>query len=172
MGGVAAPVLGGFSLAAVVTTLTLKSSDLRWRDVTLLLFFLAAVLFIATLQATFWARAYQTNPSEIKSWWPDADNNPERLNMLRREQAYSAAGFGMWANRAVVIYDSALLLLLAALTTLAVPAESHGHVAVLRWVAVAVGVVAFIIGSVLTFARRQRFQPVWLRRLWDPRMPP
>jgi hypothetical protein len=137
-------VLGGFSLAAAIQTLTLKPDDLRWHDLTLLFFFLAAVLFILTLQATFWARTYQTNPSEIKSWWPDA-NDPRRLAMLQHEQRMHAERFGAWADRARLTCNLGLLILLAALTTLMVPAASHGHVAVLRWAAVAVGVVAFII---------------------------
>lgn len=54
-------MLGGFSLAAAIQTLTLKPDDLRWLDATLLLFLLAAVLFIISLQATWWARTYKTN---------------------------------------------------------------------------------------------------------------
>lgn len=48
-------------MAAAIQTLTLKPDDLRWLDATLLLFLLAAVLFIISLQATWWARTYKTN---------------------------------------------------------------------------------------------------------------
>ena len=56
MGTIAAPLLAGFSLAAMVQTLTITTSAARWPDAALVLFMLAAVLFVATLQAMFWAR--------------------------------------------------------------------------------------------------------------------
>jgi hypothetical protein len=143
MGAIAAPLLAGFSLAAMVMTLTIKTSDARWPEVALLLFMLAAVLFVFTVQAMFWARGYQTTPGEIKAWWPDAEH-PQRLNMLRDEQWRHAKGFSMWANRARVTYNAGLLCLLAALTVLAVPPASDGHLAFVRWLAVAVGGVALI----------------------------
>lgn len=165
MGAIAAPLLAGFSLAAMAQTLTITTSDTRWPDTALLLFMLAAVLFVATVQAMFWARGYQTSPPEIKAWWPDA-TVPERLKLLRDEQKWHAAGFRMWSNRARVAYAAALLCLLAALTILAVPAESHGQAPSLRWLAVAVGGAAFIaealwITGSFTNAR-------WMARLLQP----
>src|SRR5262249_38768633 len=82
MGTIAAPLLGGFSLAAMVQTLTLKPTEVRWSDAALLLFLLAAMLFIAAVQAMFWARGYQVTPPEISAWWPDAKDHM-RLSMLR-----------------------------------------------------------------------------------------
>jgi hypothetical protein len=72
MGTIAAPLLAGFSLAAMVQALTIKTSEARWPTTSMLLFMLAAILFITSVQATFWARGYQTNPAEILAWWPDA----------------------------------------------------------------------------------------------------
>jgi hypothetical protein len=142
MGTIAAPLLGGFSLAAMVQTLTLKPGDARWPDAALLLFLLAAALFIGAMQVMFWAREYQVSPQEIISWWPDAK---DRLGMLRDEQIKHAAGFKMWSNRARAAYNAALLCLLAGLTVLVVPpAESHGHILALRWAAVVIGVLAFL----------------------------
>lgn len=143
MGTIAAPLLAGFSLAAVVQTLTLTSSETRWSNASVLLFLLAAVLLIAAVQAAFWARQYQTSPSEIKDWWPDADRT-DRLAQLRHGQKLHAAGFRVWTNRARVVYDAGLLCLIAALTILAVPAASDNRGSALRWVAVAVGALAFV----------------------------
>ncbi len=140
MGTVAAPLLGGFSLAAMVQTITLRPSDARWPDAAMVLFLLAAVLFIGTVQALFWARRYQVTPAEIMGWWPDAD---DRIDQLRDEQAQHARAFGRWSTLGRFTYDFALLCLLAALTILAVPPGSHGHAPVLRWVGVAVGAAAF-----------------------------
>jgi MFS family permease len=170
MGSVAAPLLAGFSLAAVVQTLTLTPRDVRWRDAAFLLFMLAAVLFLGTVQATFWARQYQTTPAEIKSWWPDADS-ADRLARLTNEQRLHAAGFRMWTNRARITYGLALLVLIAALTTLAIPPPSHHHVAVLRWAAVAVGVVAFTIEVIWTAGSFTINRWAWAQRLLAPRPP-
>lgn len=167
MGTVAAPLLGGFALASVVLTLTLTPSDLRWRDATFLLFLLAALFFVGTVQATFWARQYQATPSEIKSWWPDADT-PNRLILLQREQELHAAGFRTWSNRARVTYSIALLCLLAGLTVLAVPPASR-HVPVLRWVAVAVGVLAFLTEAAWTLGGFTTTRWKWAARLMLPK---
>jgi hypothetical protein len=165
MGTIAAPLLAGFSLAAMVQTLTITTSDTRWPDTALLLFMLAAVLFVATVQAMFWARGYQTNPSEIKAWWPDAAD-PERLKLLRDEQKWHAVGFRMWSNRARVAYSAALLCLLAALTILAVPPESHRQVPYLRWLAVAVGGAAFIAEALWITGSFTNAK--WMARLLQP----
>lgn len=167
MGTIAAPLLAGFSLAAMVQTITINTNEARWPDVALLLFMLAAVLFVTTVQTTFWARMYQVSPKEIMDWWPDANPiHPERLKLLRDEQKVHATGFRMWSNRARVTYNIALLCLLAALTVLAIPAESHGQAPVWRWLAVAVGGMAFIaevIWSTGSFANIK-----WLTRRLQP----
>jgi hypothetical protein len=171
MGAIAAPLLAGFSLAAMVQTLTIKTSDARWPEVALLLFMLAAVLFVFSVQAMFWARRYQTTPEEIKAWWPDAAH-PLRLKALRDEQRMHAKGFSLWAHRARATYNAGLLCLLAALTVLAVPAASDGHLAFVRWLTVAVGGVAlvaevtWIIGSSSKIKRMERIK--WLARLLEP----
>jgi hypothetical protein len=166
MGTFAAPLLGGFSLAAMVQTLTFTSGEARWPDVALLLFLLAATLFIATVQAMFWAREYQANPPEIMGWWPDAEDR-HRLRMLRDEQARHAEGFRMWSNRARVAYSAAVLCLLAGLTVLAVPAGSHGQ-APARWAAVAIGVIAFFTEVVWTAASVNTGRWKWAARLLTP----
>lgn len=165
MGTIAAPLLGGFSLAAMVQTLTLKPGDARWPDAALLLFLLAATLFIGAMQAMFWAREYQVSPQEIKSWWPDAE---DRLAMLRVEQVKHAAGFKMWSNRARVAYNAALLCLLAGLTVLVVPPESHGHVLALRWAAVMVGVLAFLAEAAWIAGSFTSSRWKWAARLLTP----
>lgn len=164
MGTIAAPLLGGFSLAATVQTITITPSQSRWPDAATVLFLLAAVLFIATVQAMFWAREYQVTPDEITAWWPDAN---DRLDMLRVEQAQHAAGFKMWSGRARRAYNAALICLLAGLTTLAVPAETHGRALVLRWAAVAFGVIA-IAGEVAWIRGSSHPDRGWLGRFLVP----
>jgi hypothetical protein len=56
VGTVAAPLLAGFCLTATVQALTLTTSDTRWPSLMLLLFMLASLLFVATVQFMFWAR--------------------------------------------------------------------------------------------------------------------
>jgi hypothetical protein len=165
MGTIAAPLLAGFSLAAMVQTLTITTSEARWPAAALLLFMLAAVLFVMTVQAMFWARGYQANPKEIKDWWPDA-TDPQRLILLRREQKRHAAGFRMWSDRARVTYAAALLCLLTALTILAVPPGSHGQGPFLRWLAVAVGAAAFIAETIWIIGSFTN--PKWMAWLLQP----
>jgi hypothetical protein len=167
MGTIAAPLLAGFSLAAMVQTLTITTSESRWPDVAFLLFMLAAVLFVTTVQAMFWARGYQASPPEIKDWWPDAAE-AQRLRLLIREQKHHAAGFSMWSNRARLAYSVALLCLLAALTTLAVPPHSHGHAPLSRWLAVAAGSAAFI--AEILWITGSFTNPKWMARLLQPPM--
>lgn len=165
MGAIAAPLLAGFSLAAMVQTLTITTSAARWPEVALLLFMLAAVLFVFSVQAMFWARKYQTTPEEIKAWWPDAAH-PQRLKMLRDEQRELAMRFSLWANRARATYNTGLLCLLAALTVLAVPAASDGHLAFVRWLAVAVGGVALIAEATWIIASSSNIK--WMARFIEP----
>lgn len=144
VGTVAAPLLAGFCLTATVQALTLTTSDTRWPSLMLLLFMLASLLFVATVQFMFWARRYQVGPSELKVWWPDADH-PQRTKMLQDIQKRHAVGFRRWARWARAAYRAALLFLLAGFTILAVPpAGSHGQPSVIRWVAVGVGAAAFV----------------------------
>lgn len=165
MGTVAAPLLAGFSLAAMVQTLTITTRQARWPDAALLLFMLAAVFFVATVQLMFWARGYQASPPDLEAWWPDARQS-QRMKMLQSEQRWHAAGFRMWSHRARIAYDAAVLCLLAALTLLAVPTESHRQVPVLRWLAVAVGGVAFIIEAI--WVTGSFVHTRWVARLLEP----
>jgi hypothetical protein len=164
VGTVAAPLLAGFSLAAMVQTLTITSSDTRWPEAALLLFMLAAVLFMASIQFMIWARAYKVSPPEIMGWWPDAER-PLRSKMLQQEQKRLAASFRMWSSRARALYTVALLCLLAALTMLAVP-PANGQVPVLRWLAVGVGGTAFMVNAIWSLAMSSRTK--WMARLLLP----
>jgi hypothetical protein len=165
MGTIGAPLLAGFSLAAIVQMLTITRSQTRWPDAGFLLLMFAAVLFVATMQVTFWARQYRASPQQIKDWWPDVDD-PGRMEVLRREQRYFAAKFRMWSNRAHLIYNAGLLCLLAALTLLAIPPESQEQSSVLRWLAVAVGAVAFIVSTIWNIGSFTGSK--WIYRLQNP----
>jgi hypothetical protein len=128
---------------------------------------LAAVFFVTTVQAMFWARMYQASPEEMKNWWPDATDH-QRLIQLRREQKWHAAGFRIWSDRARVTYGAALLCLLAALTMLAVPPEHYGHSSFVRWLAVAVGAAAFIAEAI--WIAGSFTNPKWMAGLLQPRL--
>jgi hypothetical protein len=145
MGNVAAPFLAGFSLAVTVQTLSLPPGTTRLRDLSLLLFLLAAVLLIATVQAMFWARQYLVAPKDLMDWYPDWPQ-PYRRQGLTAIMKCDNARFRKWSNAARVTYDFGLLCLLSGLTMLAVPPGSaHGGTSVLRWVAVAIGSAATIV---------------------------
>jgi len=157
MGSIAAPLLAGFCLAATVQTLTITTRDARWPNIAVLLFMLASLLFIATLQVMLWARRYHVVPSELTAWWPDADQ-PRRSEELQRIQQLHAAGFRLWANRARIAYRAAQLCLSAGFTILAVPPESPTQLSIFRWLAVGIGAAGFT-SEVIWIVGSSRWNP-------------
>jgi hypothetical protein len=91
------------------------------------------------------------------------------LKLLMRAQKLHAVGFHMWSNRARVAYSAALLCLLAALTLLAVPPQSHAQQPAFRWLAVVVGSAAFITETIWIIGSFAN--PPWLAWLLAPASP-
>jgi hypothetical protein len=60
--GVAAPLLGGFTLT-LIGLIVSGPEDFRWPGWTLLLLTLAVLLFVACVQAGFWARRRRPEPA-------------------------------------------------------------------------------------------------------------
>lgn len=142
MGAIAAPLLAGFSLT--LTGLVIDKHDaLRWPDATLLFLTLAAVLLLATVQCTFWARRHVVTPSEITQWWPDAHRS-YRHDALRQQQWTHHAGFQRWSGRARRTYALGTLSLMVALTLVLVPNRSVVHLGVGRLAAIATAALAVL----------------------------
>ena len=97
MGGIAAPLLAGFSITLAALILS-APQHFRWTSVTLTLLTGAAVALIGALQFTFRALQFAVSPSEIEQWWTDASEAPRR-EALQREQREHFRTYNTWANR-------------------------------------------------------------------------
>jgi hypothetical protein len=119
MGGVAAPLLAGFSVT--FAALVLSTPDrFRWVSLTLLLLSAAAAFLIASLQFTFRARQFVVSPTEMAQWFPDA-NSPERLEELHHEQHEHRMAYKRWANRARDAYNGGIVCFASGFTVALVP---------------------------------------------------
>jgi hypothetical protein len=107
MGGIAAPLLAGFSVTLALLVISTPQA-FRFVNATLALLLVAAFALIAALQFTFRARQYAVSPSQIVEWWPDAESD-ERLQELRHEQREHRKEFTRWANPARYAYNVGIL---------------------------------------------------------------
>lgn len=136
-GGVAAPLLAGFSL----TTLTFVLTDLnargkphvRWPELVLLFLTIATVLLVMTVQCAANARRYQITPGDVRTWYGDEVTPLFLLGCLTSHLRENAK----WSRLTRYTYNAGVLCLLVALPLILLPAgdPSVGRVAV---VAVAV----------------------------------
>ncbi|GEM_PF-5660741 len=136
VGSVAAPMLAGFALT-LLTLVVVSGKELRWPNLVLLGFALAAVLLINAVQFSFWARQYAVKPSEAIEWHPDFETQEGR-EAVRRDLWSDYARFGVWAKRARFAYNLGTVVLLASVSGALVPDGPLGQVPVARWLAVAV----------------------------------
>lgn len=95
LGGVAAPLLAGFSLSSLLVVAA-DRQHFRWPGVTTLLLAVAALVLITAVQFWFRARTHLWSPADVAAWWPDM--TPEREEQLRYEQALN---FERWRKGVV-----------------------------------------------------------------------
>jgi hypothetical protein len=170
MGGVAAPLLAGFSLTLAVLVLQLNEGQVRWPEVALLLLAAGALAFIGSVQATFWARAYFVTPQDAEGWWSDGQS-VERQAMILRERHRLHRRYGVWANRARRTYGAGIVLLMSGMTVLLVPDEALGdwptaRLAVVGMMAVAtIGEVCWQAAAALVARAKMVGKRSWIVRL-------
>jgi hypothetical protein len=119
MGSIAAPLLAGVS-AALSALVLQREAAFEWANLALCAFVLAVFAFIAAVQFAFRARQFAVTPPEIEMWWPDADD-PERRELLRREQRHYRQRHGFWSDLASGAYDLGLLAFLLGVAISLVP---------------------------------------------------
>lgn len=139
-GGVATPVLAGFSASMIPLTLQLGET-IRWYEAAVLLLTIAAMAFLGSLQAFQWARMYASTPTEALSWWQDGDT-ADRRQAVRSELRQDRARFTIWYRRAIFSYSLGVLSLLCGIGTTLIPAT---RASILRWCTIAVVAVALVI---------------------------
>jgi hypothetical protein len=134
VGGVAAPLLAGFSLSSLLVVAA-DRDHFRWPGLTSLLFTVTATLLITTVQCWFRARSHLWSPADVSNWWPDM--NPDREKQLRFEQQKNLRRWERWVFWQRLTYDAGVVALFAATATALVPTVGAFQ-PVLRWVAVTV----------------------------------
>jgi hypothetical protein len=161
MTSVAAPLLS--SGALVFVGLVLES--LRYPGLTLLVMVSAVVALVTAVQCGFWARQYASTPEEIEQWWSHLpeDMRAERASL---DQQQDLLLHNMWANRARWAYAVGIILLWMGVAAAVVPRADAGEPA-LRWVAVAISVMAAV-GEVVWLAASRGRGPGWLLRWLSP----
>jgi hypothetical protein len=162
VGTVASPLLAGFSLASVVV-ISEDSGNFRWPGIGILALSVAAILFLAALEASFNARRFIWSAADVAAWWPEIKRGSTDEDNLRAQQTWA---FGLWENWvrwARRMYNGGVLALFIGLSS-AIPPPPGAHTeAALRWVAAGVVFMAFI-AELVWMIIGIRSRPI--RRLW------
>ena len=122
LGGVAAPLLGGFSLA-LIGLVGQVPQNIRWPDLALLLLSLTAVAMLAAVQFTYRARRFAATPADAAGWHPDFADSPERRDRVYAEIRANRIAHRVWSARARLFYNAGVCLLLLGLAVTLVPPE-------------------------------------------------
>jgi hypothetical protein len=119
-GVVAAPLLAGFALSAVITLVPRDDGGVRV-DVAIAAFAVAAGLLIFTVQAAIAASRYQVSPTDRLAWTPEAAVAPEWLGWLRDAQWRDEELARRYRARARFAYNAGILAFLTGLVAVLVP---------------------------------------------------
>jgi len=126
-------LLAGFSVTLIALIVT--GVRVRWPDEALLLLAAAAVLFVAGLQCSMWARQFAVPPEEIRNWQPKYKDW-----QLYAEQWVLRRGFDIWNRRFAASYRFGILMFLAGVSFTLVPPDPVSRA---RWVAIGIAVAGF-----------------------------
>jgi hypothetical protein len=122
-GGVAAPLLVGFSLVIVAQLVTGK--DQPWlSEWAVALFTIAAVLLVYALQFSSMALGYAATPSDRLDYNPEAASEPDILRVVRTRQWEEMELRAKYTFRTKYCYNLGLLAFLCGLELIIVPRDS------------------------------------------------
>ena len=119
-----APVLAGFSLAAIAQILT-ASSPPHLGDWALVAFASAVAFMLHCMQLAFFALARDPQPSTHLNWYPEALVDAEKAREVRRLQAETFEEVVRYWLRSNVTYDLGLTAFLAGVVLLLIPSAHH-----------------------------------------------
>lgn len=111
---VAAPLLAGFSLTAVVEISGRPSLD-RFNELAIMCFAIAAALLVFAIQTGLTAATYQASPDERMAWTPEARGDIELARRLRIEQWDDERTAGRYRERARHTYNIGIISFLVGL---------------------------------------------------------
>jgi hypothetical protein len=175
MGTVAAPLLAGFVLTTVVVLLTTSSvKTMPLYEWGVVVFTLAGILFVFTVQFTFMGLMYAASPSERVEWLPHAvgqDPDDAAYATATKVQVMDLALQERYFTRAGRLYALGILCYTAGLGLIIIPRDWGAP----RGIALAVLTLAFVLevvwfGSTLLGRRVQWLIPGYAS-LMDDRGP-
>jgi hypothetical protein len=122
-GGIAAPLLAGFSLTTVAQLVI--GRDHPWlSDWAVGLFAIAAALLVYALQFSATAIGYAATPSERLDYSPEAELKPDILRVIRNRQWEEMELRAKYTTRTKYCYNLGLLAFLGGLGLLLVPHQA------------------------------------------------
>ena len=142
MGTVAAPLLAGFAITLATLVVTAEGA-VRWPGITVVAAVLAAVLLLASVQLTFWARQATLTPSVAREWWDDADTVDGRAARVREMRGFDRVR-NWYSSRARAAYDAGIVLLLLAVAVVLAPPTDARQPA-WRWAAAGIAALAVLL---------------------------
>ncbi|WP_151775068.1 hypothetical protein [Streptomyces abyssomicinicus] len=142
---VAAPLLAGFSVAAI-GVVGADSDKFRWPGPSLLCLTVSALLFVTCVQFGFHARRHLYSYADLTAWWTEEElADDDRRRLLRAEQHHNFDLWDRWRGRAYVAYSGGLVMLWTGVAlVLAPPGSGTASGAAFRWVASAVAACAAV----------------------------
>ena len=148
---VAAPLLSGFGLAAVVTLVSADNAP-PLEDPALAFLTLSIAAALLSVVFGFYASGYWWPPAEMAAWRPELTVDADELDRARRQQRVYLKVFSSLWRRAVVLFQISLIAALAGLAFALVPDElAAGRLHQLSlWRAAALVIAAgFVTGTLL-----------------------
>lgn len=139
-GGIAAPLLAGFSFTMTSVLLTSPGTS-RWQNATLALFVSAGLILIFTVQTSLWLQSYAATPSDYSQWYPEKMVNGYPDSEAFQWHIANATKAGTYAKATRRLYNFGILVLLAAVATAVIP---PGPIAGSRIIVVVVGCAGFV----------------------------
>jgi hypothetical protein len=163
-GLVAAPLLAGFSLSAVLDLVKADDGGLRG-DVGIAAFATAAALLVFTVQASISASRFQVSPADRIAWIPEAGNDPVWREWLHAVQWRDEELARRLRARAKHSYNLGIVAFLAGLVSVLVPDPGDWQPG--RIVAVAAAGLALLIELVLIAGRPRRVRAALMPTIDD-----
>ncbi|MGY1608371.1 MULTISPECIES: hypothetical protein [unclassified Geodermatophilus] len=158
VGNVAAPLLGGFSLASTVVVAD-DAANFRWPGWALLALTTAAVLLLNAVQCGFHARRYLWSADDANNWMPDLKDHAGWEEHLQQQQHEDYDSWRQWVKWTIRLYNAGIVALLAGLALALPPPHGDGLQQTLRWVAFAIAVTVALVEFAWTVKATWRGQP-------------
>ena len=128
LGGIVAPLLAGFSLAAIATLATADSPP-PLADWALAVFAITVALLLFSMQIAFMSLTRNSTPPDVLTWRPEIVVSEDELQQARAAQAEAFADMTRLGQHSLLTYNFGLIAFLTAILLLMIPEDwSIGYV--------------------------------------------